>query len=83
MMSKTHRRQTSHPVNPSGSGSTSGAGNGNSDSTVASVAAEMIVSSMLEKQGVTQNRIKTAGHRRSHSYGHHKGFHEPSSNQHR
>merc|ERR1719507_2720761 len=39
----------------------------------------MIVSSML----ANSSRMKAAGHRRSHSYGHHKGFHEDSNNQHR
>ena len=77
MMSKTHRRQTSHPVGNAHSNNI--AGTGNSHDNTASVAAEMIVSSMLENS----QRLKAAGHRRSHSYGHHKGFHENSSNQHR
>ena len=75
-MSKTHRRQTSHPVGNAHSSNIAGTGNGH-DNT-ASVAAEMIVSNMLEN---TQNRMKAVGHRRSHSYGHHKGFHDNSNNQ--
>ena len=36
-----------------------------------SKAAELLVSTMLEN-----SQMKMKGHRRSHSYGHHKGFHE-------
>lgn len=77
LLSKTHRRQTSHPV---GNGSNVNSGTtGNGTDNTNSLAAEMIVSSML----ANSSRMKAAGHRRSHSYGHHKGFHEDSNNQHR
>ena len=66
LLSKTHRRQTSHPV---GNGSNVNSGTtGNGTDNTNSLAAEMIVSSML----ANSSRMKAAGHRRSHSYGHHK-----------
>ena len=60
----THRRQTSHPVQSVASKESGGVSS--------SKAAELLVSTMLENSQM----IKTKGHRRSHSYGHHKGFHE-------
>ena len=69
LLSKTHRRQTSHPV---GNGSNVNSGTtGNGTDNTNSLAAEMIVSSML----ANSSRMKAAGHRRSHSYGHHKVRH--------
>ena len=67
LLSKTHRRQTSHPVGNGSNVQNSGT-TGNGTDNTNSLAAEMIVSSML----ANSSRMKAAGHRRSHSYGHHK-----------
>eukprot|EP00093_Oithona_nana_P005745 05745.XXX_182220_189329_1 [CDS] Oithona nana genome sequencing. len=60
-----HRRQTSHPVQAATTN------NPTSASTSSSKAAELLVATMLEN-----SQKSSKGHRRSHSYGHHKGFHE-------
>ena len=59
-----HRRQTSHPVQAATTNTTS--------ASTSSKAAELLVATMLENSQIKSSK----GHRRSHSYGHHKGFHE-------